>query len=72
MTERKYYHLYADGKKVKEVSRDEWLKIVIKERDYENSKLVVTVYKDEISFNKGRNHIFLMRKQLEQIFSKEG
>lgn len=71
MTERKYYHLYADGKTVKEISGDEWLKILTKEMDWSNSKFVATVYKNEVSLNKGRNHIFVLKSQLEQILKEE-
>lgn len=68
---RKYYHLYADGKTVKEISNDEWFKILVKEQGWSNTKLVATVYENEISINKGRNHIFVTKSQLEQILKEE-
>ena len=68
---RKYYHLLSHGKNVKELSSDQWLNILLNQRNWSNTKLVVTVYNNEISLNKGQNHIFLFKSQLDEILYKD-
>lgn len=67
---RKYFHLLSDGKTVREITSDEWFRIVVKERDWANSKLVATLYDNEISFNKGHSHIFVLKSQLDKILKE--
>ena len=68
---RRYYHLLSDGKTIREISGDEWLNIVLNQRKWSNTKLVATIYDNEISLNKGDNHIFLLKMQLDKLIHKD-
>ena len=60
---RKYYHVYADGKTVKEIKGDKWYY----NRRFKKPSLVVTVYKNDVSFGKGNSDIYIPKKQLMKI-----
>ena len=66
MTERKYFHIHSDGH-CEKISKDKYFEIVVKQRNWSNRKLVASVYGDEITFHKGKNHIFLKKEWLKQI-----
>lgn len=65
---RKYFWIHSDGT-VEEISKDQYLDIVIKQKDWAATKLVVAIYDGEINFVKGHNHIFLKKEWLDQILS---
>ena len=59
----KFFHIYADGKTVKEISWQEWQKLNRSRTQY----LLCRLHKNEIAFSKGSNWIWLPLGQVKEI-----
>lgn len=71
MSERKYYHILSTGE-VREITNKEWYKIVREEDGkFNRTRRVVTIYKNEITFDKGYQHAFIKKEWLDQIFDSK-
>lgn len=66
MRTRRYFHIHSDGF-IEKISREQYSEIVVKQRNWKASKLVVSLYGNEITFHKGNTHIFLKRDWLKKI-----
>ncbi len=66
MITRRYFHIHSDGF-CEKISRERYFEILIKQRNWKSKKLIVSVYGNEISFNKGNDHIFLKKEWFFKI-----
>ncbi|MBA7652699.1 hypothetical protein ES703_60538 [subsurface metagenome] len=66
-TKTRYYHLFADGRTVEEISRSTFNEICEKDWRRSNTRLVVSVRPNEIYIRKGKWALFIRREQLRQI-----
>lgn len=57
----KYYHVYSDGKRIREIHGEEVTKL------WGSNKKVVAVERSWLGFAKGRNYVWLARGQLEKL-----
>lgn len=66
-----FFHLLSDHKTVKEISSEAWVKIALKEREKDTHvKLICRVHDTEVYFVKGKNSIWIPRRQLEQLLGE--
>lgn len=64
--ERQYFHIHSDGY-FQKLSKDEYFKILIKQRKWKSKKLIVSIYADEFSFNKGEDYIFMKKEWITKL-----
>ena len=62
-TMTKFFHIYADGKRVREISWEQYRKLSRSKVHYALCRL----HKNEIGFSKGSNWIWLSLRQLKEI-----
>jgi len=63
----RYFHLYADGKRIREIDVDEYLEITRKNYHSKRSKRVVWVRKDYIGISKGIWYAKVPLRQLLEV-----
>ena len=66
-TKTRYYHLFADGKTVREISMEEHRLIWIADLRRKRSRRLCRVRPDEIIFFKGDSSMYVPMAQLRQI-----
>lgn len=64
----KYYHIYSDGKTIKEITWDEWREIINQDsKRTANFRLIARVSDSELYLRKGLRYTWIQRSQLDQI-----
>jgi len=63
----RYFHLYADGKRIREISLEEYIEIGRRNRHLKNTKRIMWIGKNDIGISKGNNFIWLPIKQLLEV-----
>jgi len=73
MTETKvrYFHLYADGKTVRELSREEHREMWLADLRRVNTRCLCNAMPDGLWFTKGKSVMYVPRAQLQQILERE-
>jgi len=66
-TESRYYHLYADGETVKEISQETYRIMCTEDFNRSNTRLLIAVYPKEIYVHKGNRGQFIPLMQLRKI-----
>lgn len=66
----RYYHLYADGKTVKELSKDEFLKLSRQNLSTQKKKLLVRAYQTELYIQRGKYSFWLSIEQLIKVLTR--
>lgn len=66
-TKSRYYHLYANGKTVKEISQKTFSNMCIAGYERLNTWLLIAVHPKEIYVHKGKRGIIIQIEQLQQI-----
>ena len=69
MKNRKYFHIRSDGE-IRQISREQYFEIAVKQRHWANRKLIASVYDDEFSFQKGENFIHLEEEWIRKIMDE--
>lgn len=69
MTTR-FFHIYADGETVREISWEEWRKICNQDYNSSNTRLLCRIDDTEIYFHKGQQFIWVRKSQLMQILKE--
>jgi len=68
----RYFHLYADGKRIREISWEEYIEIVRRERHREKTKTLLCVSKHDIGISKGEHYAYVPIKQLLEVLKSCG
>jgi len=63
----RYFHLYADGKRIREISWDEYLDTVRSNQVSLYKKRLIWVRKDYIGISKGEDHVVIPLRQLLEV-----
>jgi hypothetical protein len=63
----KYYHILADGKRIKEISWKEWSRIKRIDYDAKNTRLLCGISGNEVYLSKGRSFIWARKDTLSKI-----
>lgn len=63
----RFFHIYADGKTVREISWEEWRKIRLKDYSSDRARLACRDEGTDLYFSKGRNFIWVRKAQLAEI-----
>jgi len=63
----RYFHLYADGKRIREISWDEYLAMVRSNQVSLYKKRLMWVEKDYIGISKGEDYIVISLRQLLEV-----
>jgi len=73
MTETKVrcFHLYADGKTVREISREKHREMWLAGLRRMNTRLLCRVRPDGLVFTKGKSSMYVPMAQLQQILERE-
>ncbi|MBA7646857.1 hypothetical protein ES703_54623 [subsurface metagenome] len=66
-TKIRYYHLFADGKTVREISREEHREIWMADLRRKKTRRLCRVRRDEVIFFKGGSSMYVPMAQLRQI-----
>ena len=64
------FHLYTDGKTVREISREEWQMIWTQDQKNQNTRLLCSVSGTEVYFRKGENGISIPMRQLKKVLGE--
>ena len=64
--------MYADGKRIREISWDEYPEIVRRERHREKTKTLLWVGKDCIGISKGEHYAHIPIRQLLEVLKTCG
>ena len=67
MKEYKNFHVYADNKKLREISNDESFQIYLADQKNINKRLICTHYGTYLHFRKGKESISININQLNKI-----
>jgi len=67
----RFFWVYANGKTIKEISWEEWAKMVNRDFNRETSRLLVRIHDNDIYFRKGSQGIWMRKKNLKEILQKE-
>lgn len=67
----RYFHLYSDGKTVKEIDWATFRKYGLANWDAKGKKRLCMLLKNEIYFSRGRSGVCVRMEQLNQILEKE-
>ena len=63
----RYFHLYADGKRIREISWEEYIEIVRRERHREKTKTLLWVGKDCIGIGRENRYVWVSIRQLLEV-----
>jgi|GEM_PF-4659329 len=63
----RYFHLYADGKRIREISLWEYIEIGRKSRGSKYRKTTMWVGKNDIGIGRGNSHVWVSIKQLLEV-----
>ena len=66
----KWFWLYSDGKKVKEISWEQWRNIVTQDRGRENTRLVCRADTSELYLRKGDRSVSVPLAQLKKVLDE--
>jgi len=68
----RYFHLYADGKRIREISWDEYLDMVRSNQKSLYKKRLMWVGNDCIGISKGEDYIVISLRQLLEVLKSCG
>jgi hypothetical protein len=67
----KFYHFHSDGKTVKEISAEQYFKLMNRgEKSKRRYSTLVKVFKNDIFVRRGHNYVWLKKRQIEQVLGK--
>ena len=66
-TKTRYYHLFADGRTVEEISRSTYRAMCDQDYRRSNTRLLISVRPNELYIHKGKYGQFIRLEQLRQI-----
>ena len=66
----KWFWLYSNGKKVKEISWEQWRDIVNQDRGRENTRLVCRADNSELYLRKGDRYVWVPMAQLQKVLDE--
>ena len=67
----RWFWLYSDGKTVKEISWDEWSKIVQKDwNSHGPTRLLCRVHGNDIHIRKGSKYVYVKKAQLLSVLGQ--
>ena len=68
----KYFHLYADGKTVREISREEYIDISYKWRESSRPRRLVTASQNGVWAEYGNSGVWIPMPQLLEVLRRVG
>ena len=68
----RYFHLYADGKRIREISLEEYIEIGRENRESRYSKTIMWVGKNDIGIGRGNSYVWVSIRQLLEVLRSCG
>jgi len=68
----RYFHLYADGKRIREISEEEYIELGRKWKRRSKTIRLVAISKTDLFLEAGRNFIYVPLKQLLEVLKSCG
>lgn len=67
----RYFRLYSDGKRIKELTWEEWKEIAIRQLNWkERAFSLCKICDTEIYLRKGEHSFWISRKQMEKVLNE--
>ena len=63
----RYFHLYADGKRIREISLEEYIELGRKSRESKYTKTTMCVGENDIGISRGYSYVWVSIKQLLEV-----